>query len=173
MTQFVPKTYTIDLKSVNNYTNILKLFSQNNIQVYVYTITWKNIIIKYGISHKNGSTRQLGDRIYTQAGYFPGWDKKCLDRGPKSKAATEAMIAKLEKTYKVTFHKNDVVLTIEDYTDYPFENDDNPYAELQNVEEQKKKEFYNKHQCYPVGNKKQEKIRSVPLFKKTGLFEFL
>lgn len=173
MALYIPNTHVIDLKLISNYTNILKLFSKNNIEVYLYIITWKGIIIKYGISHKSGSTRQLGDRIYTQAGYFPGWDKKCLERGPKSKKATEEMIAYLEDKYQTVFHKDDVVLTIEDYTDYPFENPDNPYAELQNVEEYKKKEFYDIHQCYPIGNKKQEKIRPVPGFNKSGLFEFI
>lgn len=171
MPLYIPKTYIIDLKLVTDYTNILKLFSQNNIEVYIYTITWKNNIIKYGISHKNGLTRTLGDRVYTQAGYFPGWGKKCLERGPKSKKATEAIIAELETKYQTLFHKNDVVITIEDYTDYPFENSDNPYAELQNVEEHKKNEYYKMHKCYPVGNKKQEKLRFVPGFNRIFKFE--
>ena len=167
----IPK-HILDLKNISDYTDILKYFSKNNIEIYLYTIKWKGLIIKFGISYKNGDRRPMGDRIYTQAGYFPGWDKKCLSRGPKSKLATEEIIRELEDKYTTVVHKNDIVIEIDDYTNYMFINPDNPYAEMQNEEERLKKKFFSQYDRYPIGNKKQEGIRFVTTLESSGLFYF-
>jgi hypothetical protein len=168
----IPK-HILDLKNISDYTNILKYFSKHNIEIYLYTIKWRGIIIKFGISYKNGFRRVMGDRIYTQAGYFPGWDKKCLSRGPKSKLATEEIIAYLQDKYDTIVHKNDIVIEIDDYTNYNFINPTNPYAEMQNEEERLKQSFFNQYDRYPIGNKKQEGIRFVTTLESSNLFCFL
>ena len=164
--------HILNLKDIPDYTNILKYFSKHSIEIYLYTIKWQGSIIKFGISYKNGSRRPMGDRIYTQAGYFPGWDKKCLSRGPKSKLATEEIIKELENKYSTKVHKNDIIIEIDDYTGYKFINPDNPYAEMQNEEERLKQDFYKKYDRYPIGNKKQEGIRFVATIESSGLFWF-
>ena len=162
--------HILDLKNISDYTYILKYCSKHNIEIYLYTIKWKDQIIKFGISYKNGSRRPMGDRIYTQAGYFPGWGKKCLSRGPKSKLATEEIIKYLEDKYQTTVHKNDIVIEIDDYTNYNFINPKNPYAEMQNEEERLKQNFFSQFDRYPIGNKKQEGIRFVTTLESSGLF---
>ncbi len=172
MTSFVPPQHTLDLSKIQNYTSILKYFKKQNIVYHTYTFEWKDRdIMKIGISYKHGATRPLGDRVYTQAGYIPGWEKKCLTRGPKSKQAMDELITTLENMYGGKLLKNDVILTIDDYTNYKFSNPNNVYPELQNIEEHMKNDYFKKHNRYPVGNKKQEKIRYVPDIS-TGIFDF-
>jgi len=164
-------THILNLKDIEDYTSILGYFSKNNILYYVYTFAWKHDIMKYGISYKNGARRTLGDRAYTQAGYLPGWEKPCLKRGPKSKLAMDELIKEIENMYNDKLHKDDVILTIDDYTNHAFSNPLNIYPEMQNIEERMKNDYFAKHQRFPIGNKKQEGIRPVSNWK-SSLFDF-
>jgi hypothetical protein len=107
------------------------------------------------------SPKTYGDRLYTQIGWMPGWNKPCLQRQPSTGEFVKLMIEKVELTYNTTFHKNDVSLVIEDYTNYPFNNPTNIYAEMQNFEEAAKESYFNTHGHYPIGNLKQEGIRPI------------
>lgn len=149
------KRYKIELRSLSDYTEIKWIFKNFNIQRYIYVIRHKDQIAKIGIQHK---IQEWADRIYTQIGHMPGWTKPLLQRSRKTKAAVDAMIAKLSGP----FHKDDVELEIIDFTDYAFFNSLNPYAEMQNAEEELKDQYFKQFGCYPVGNIKQEKIRFVP-----------
>lgn len=149
------KRYKIELKSLNDYTEIKWIFKKLNIQRYIYIIRHKDHIAKIGIQH---AIIDWADRIYTQIGHMPGWDRPLLQRSKKTKMAVDAMIAKLPGP----FHKDDVELEIIDFTEYKFFNSQNPYAEMQNAEEELKKQYFEQFGCYPVGNIKQEKMRFVP-----------
>jgi hypothetical protein len=155
----------LDFKLIDDYTEVMRYCRVNGIRYMVYYIFWRSILIKVGIQHKQGDGTDCGERTYTQAGWMPGWKKPCLMRGRKTGEATQKMIALAEETHGGVFHKDDVVLIIEDWTQYPFRvgTDDNAnrYPEMQNAEEYAKADFYKKFGHYPVGNPKQEPIRSV------------
>ena len=171
-TLYVPPQHKLDFSKIQDYTSILKYFSKQHILYYTYTFEWVGRdIMKHGISYKNGTKRPLGDRAYTQAGYIPGWNKDCLKRGPKSKEAMDELIKTLENMYGGKLVKDNVILTIDDYTNYKFSNPTDIYPELQNIEERMKNNYFIKHNRFPVGNKKQEKIRYVPDIS-TGVFDF-
>lgn len=149
------KRYKIELKALSDFTQIKSLFKSYNIQRYIYIIRHRDTIIKIGISHK---IQEWADRIYTQIGHMPGWSRPLLQRSKKTKQAIDTMIAKLPGT----FHKDDVEIEVIDFTDYDFFNTSNPYAEMQNAEEELKNQYFEQFGCYPIGNIKQEKIRFVP-----------
>lgn len=166
---FVP-AYFISLSEVEDYTEFKRFCKKHDIRYMLYTIMWREHVLKYGIQHV-WDTTTYGDRVYTQIGWMPGWKKDCLQRGKKTGLATQSMIEKIESMYGVTFHKNDVSLIIEDLTEYPFINPANRYPEIQNLEEYAKLDHYNKHGCFPIGNLKQEKIRPIPQLN-LGFFDF-
>lgn len=148
--------YTVQLRNLNNFTDIKIFFRQNNIQRYIYILRYNDTVMKIGISHK---VQEWADRIYTQIGHMPGWDRPLLKRGgDKIKDAVDKMIAK----FPGQFHKDNVEVEILDFTNYNFFNKDTVYSEMQNAEEELKKEHFVQYGCYPVGNIKQEKIRFVP-----------
>jgi hypothetical protein len=155
----------LDFKLIDDYTEIMRYCRKNEIRYMVYHIFWKGRLLKVGIQHKQGSGTDCGERLYTQAGWMPGWSKACLMRGRKTGLATQTMIALAEAKYGEVFHKDDVVVILEDWTEFPFHvgNTDgaNRYPEMQNAEEYAKADFYNKFGYYPVGNPKQEPIRRV------------
>jgi hypothetical protein len=158
--KFVPPTYCIELKNVDDYTDIKRFCRRHDIRIMVYTIMWQDQVLKFGIQFE-WSTRTYGDRVYTQIGWMPGWEKPCLQRQPSTGQAVQMMIDKIQKTYNTVFHKNQVSVIIEDYTDYEFKNPFNKYAEMQNFEELKKLEFFKAHGYYPIGNLKQEGLRPI------------
>jgi len=174
ITKYIPATYTLDFKNINDYTDIMRFCRSQDIQIYVYCFTWKGYILKYGIQHKFGhGGNDYGERAYTQAGHMPGWEKPNLKRGPSTKADIDEIINKIETTFNVVFDKNDVVLTMMDYTLAPFEID-NPRAELQRIEDELVESHVKNHGHRPIGNKIQTiAIKKTPLMRSTGLFDWL
>jgi hypothetical protein len=155
----------LDFKLIDDYTDIMRYCRQEGIRYMVYYIFWKSYLLKVGIQHKQGNGTNFGERPYTQAGWMPGWSKPCLMRGRKTGEATQKMIALAEAKYGGTFHKDDVVVVLEDWTHYQFlagtDDDANRYPEMQNAEEYAKADFHAKFGYYPVGNPKQEPIRTL------------
>lgn len=146
----------IALKDLTDYTQIKRIFKKANIQRYLYIIRYNGEIIKIGIQW---TVQDWADRIYTQIGHMPGWNKPLLKRSDKKTGtATRSLIAKIDQT---SFHKDNVELEIFDFTNYPFQMESSIYAEMQNAEEELKAEFYKTYNRYPVGNIKQEPIRSI------------
>jgi hypothetical protein len=164
--------HCLDFNHIKDYTDVMRYCRDNGIRYMIYYIFWKRHLIKVGIQHKQGTGTDCGERLYTQAGWMPGWSKPCLMRGRKTGLATQKMIALAEQKYGGTFHKNDVVIVLEDWTHYQFKagtkDTDNRYPEMQNAEEYAKDDFYNCFEYYPVGNPKQEPIRT---FVSQNLFE--
>jgi hypothetical protein len=172
ITQYIPATYTIDFKIIDDYTDIMRFCRLQDIQIYVYCFTWKGHVLKYGIQHKFGNGNDYGERVYTQAGHMPGWEKPNLKRAQSTKEAIDEIVKKIETTFNVIFNKNDVVLTIMDYTLAPFEID-NPRAELQRIEDELVESHVTSNGYRPIGNKIQTiAIKKTPLLRSTGLFNW-
>lgn len=150
----------IALKDLTDYTKIKHIFKRANIQRYLYIIRYNGDIIKIGIQWKK---QDWADRIYTQIGHMPGWNKPLLKRSDKKTGtAIRSLIAKVDS---ISYHKDNVEVEIFDFTNYPFQMDSSIYAEMQNAEEELKLEFYKTYNRYPAGNIKQEPIRSIVQYK--------
>lgn len=169
---YIPPTYTIPLNRYDDYTEIIRFCRKNDIKIYVYKIEWKDIVIKFGLQHKHGADgNDYGERVYTQVGHMPGWTKPNLKRSPSTKEDVDTIIQKIETIYNCRFNKDDVVLTIMDYTNAPFELD-KPYYELQRIEDELVDDHYENYGYRPMGNKTKTVGKKIPLLKSTGLFEF-
>jgi hypothetical protein len=172
ITTYIPATYTLDFKKFDDYTDIMRFCRLRDIQIYVYCFKWNNHVLKYGIQHKfGGGGNDYGERVYTQAGHMPGWTKLNLKRCPSTKEAVDEIINKIETTFSVIFNKNDVELTIMDYTLAPFELD-TPRSELERIENELVESHTTTHKYRPIGNKVQLITKKTPLLMSTGLFEW-
>ena len=158
---FEPVSHHLYLKDMNDAAYVQRYCRLKNIYFMVYSIKWKDEILKYGIQHSIGGS-DPGERLYTQVGWMPGWEGGTLKRSRKTGEAIQKLIQHIEQTYKTAFHKDDVTVEIMDYTNYKFFNKDNRYAEMQNFEEHHKNLFYETKKYFPIGNPKQEKIRLLP-----------
>jgi hypothetical protein len=172
ITDYIPPTYTISLKLINDYTSIMRFCRKQKIKFYVYEIAWKGQTVKYGIQHKHGGNgNDYGERIYTQIGHMPGWTKPNLKRCPSTKKDMDEIIKNIESTFKCKFDKDDIVVTIRDYTNAPFELDTSR-RELQRIEDDLSDAHQQKYGYRPFGNKTKPTGKKIPLLKSTGLFEF-
>jgi len=156
--KYDPKIHHIHLKDIEDAAFVQRYCRRNTINFMVYALHWRNEILKYGIQHRVG-VNQPGERIYTQIGWMPGWKNGTLTRSKATGNSVQKMINYIVQKYNVPFHKDDVSVTIMDYTDYPFRNTENIYAEMQNLEEHFKKFYFEYNGRFPIGNIKQERIR--------------
>jgi hypothetical protein len=169
---YIPATYSLDFKHFDDYTDIMRFCRMRDIQIYVYCFTWKGHVLKYGIQHKfGGGGNDYGERVYTQAGHMPGWSKPNLKRAQSTKDAVDKIINKIQNTFNVIFDKNDVELTIMDYTLAPFELDKHQ-GELQRIEDELIEAHVTVHGYKPIGNNMQLFAKKTPLLMSTGLFEW-
>jgi hypothetical protein len=169
---YIPPTYTIPFSIIDDYTEIMRFCRKNNVELYTYEFKWLDHVLKYGIQYKfGGSGNDYGERVYTQAGHMPGWSKPNLKRSPSTKEDIQQMIAKIELTFNRSFHKDDVVLTIMDYTNAPFELD-KPYYELQRIENELVEAHELKTGYRPIGNKNKIVKRKIPLMSSSKLWDW-
>lgn len=155
--------HILDFSQIDDYTEVMRYCRSHGIRYMVYYIFWRCHLVKVGIQYKQGSGNDCGERLYTQAGWMPGWTKPCLKRAGGED--TPIMIALAEQRYGGVFDKSDVVVVIEDWTDHPFlvgtADHADRYPEMQNAEEYAKRAFFDQFGYWPVGNPKQERIRTV------------
>jgi hypothetical protein len=171
MKNYIPPTYTIPLKNWDDYTEVMRFCRTMNIKFMIYCFTWKGIVWKYGIQHKQGGTgNDFGERIYTQIGHIPGWTKPNLKRCPATKRDIDEVINKIQTTYRCEVVKDDIVVEIMDYTNAPFEID-NPRGELQRIEDAMVEAHLKTHGYSPIGNKTKPVKKKTPLWRTTGLFD--
>jgi len=169
---YTPPVYTIPLKQIDDYTELMRFCRKKNIQFYVYEFVWLQHTLKYGIQHKcGGSGNDYGERVYTQAGHMPGWSKSNLKRSPSTKEDIQEIINKVQLTFNCIFHKDDVVLKIMDYTNAPFELD-TPRAELQRIEDDLSDAHEDTFGYRPIGNKTKSVGKKIPLLMTTNLFDW-
>jgi len=169
---YIPPTYTIPLKGLVDYTDIMRFCRKNDIQIYVYEFSWKTHIVKYGIQHRyGGNGNDYGERLYTQIGHMPGWEKQNLKRSQETKKNIDELINKIESTFNCKFCKDDITVKIMDYTNAPFELD-NPRAELQRIEDGLSDLHNSIYGHRPMGNKTIPTNKKIPLLRSTNLWDW-
>ena len=160
------KIHTLRLSDMSAPAEISAYCEANSIKKMVYTFSWKGRVLKFGKSGLSKAKRQyLGNRPYRQAAWIPGWTQYVnhqLSPLPLPySSAGEDMRHICEKTTsetKLPIHKNDVVLTIEDMTDYPVSISGQPNLDVDIYEGEKIQEYIAAHGVRPIGNIRTEKL---------------
>jgi hypothetical protein len=129
--------HTIDIGKLAFPCEISDLMKQFKIRKYLYSVRYKGIMIKYGMSADN--SRTYGERIYRQIGHSKSWETD-LDINGNSKrlngsSGSDWRIVEedFEKYYGFPIDKKDMVVTIYDVTNYPFKTID-PWTEINVME---------------------------------------
>lgn len=105
-------TLTINLKDLNNFTEILEIMK--GISSYVYTFRIRTLVLKHGMSEHNNERN--GDRLYRQAGHLPGWPTRL------SGSSGSDMRLILDRWYEKTGEKPtryDITIDVYDLTHVP------------------------------------------------------
>ena len=61
--------YTIDIGDLSAPIEVVYFFKKYAIDKYVYRIMFKGIVLKFGMSAPESSTRDWGERVYRQIGH--------------------------------------------------------------------------------------------------------
>lgn len=107
--------YNINLRNCSNPSDICKIVKRYNTRFYIYRITYKGLVIKFGKSTE--LSRMYGERVYRQVGHSLSWQSPLKGKcGSDWYYIEEAFFNR----YRFNMDKNDIVVTIWDFTKYPF-----------------------------------------------------
>ncbi len=140
-------TYDIDVSTLTSPYDICKLLGKAKIDKYVYQITWKGIVIKYGMSADN--SRAYGERLYRQIGHSKSWGKKRLVCA--SGSDWRIIEEDFKNLYDLDLEKDYLKIKIWDATHYPFETI-RPWDEVYAMEQEMIRKYKEATGSKPLGN---------------------
>ena len=165
----VPR-HTVDIGKLNDPFDLTLIFKKLNITKYVYTIKYKGMVVKVGMSADN--SRTLGERAYRQIGHSESWG----DRRLNGSSGSDWRIVEEEfyKRYGTKINKDDLEIIIHDFTGYPFTTM-NPWNEVYYAEQERIEQYKDFVGEKPIGNvHDDENFRRrghIPKKNFDGLFE--
>lgn len=170
--------HTIDVGKLNYPYEISDLMKQFKIRKYLYSIRYKGIILKYGMSADN--SRTYGERIYRQIGHSKSWEHE-LDAYGNTKRLSGSSGADwrvveedFEKLYGFPIDRKQMTVTIYDATNYPFETIDS-WTEINAMENDLIERYRELVGEKPIGNiNDEDNARRRPKILKStwaGLFQ--
>lgn len=113
----IPK-YVIDMSKLVCPSHICHLFSKFKIDKYLYSFTYKGILIKIGMSaDKTGAP---GERTYRQAGHISSWANGIRLTG-SSGSDFRIIEEDFKNLYGFPLDHRHMTLTVWDLTNYPFQ----------------------------------------------------
>jgi len=139
-------SYNIPLKDCNVPYDITEVFKKHKTKKYVYVITHNNLIIKVGMSAARQKT--LGERSYRQVGHSKSWDKPLTGSSGSDWYHVEDIV---RSKHGYEMHKDNIVITVYDFTDYPFVSI-NQEAEILRAESELIQQYTNIMGKKPIGN---------------------
>lgn len=139
--------YTLDVSKLATAYDICKLMKTAKIKKYVYQITWKGTVIKYGMSADN--SKVCGERLYRQIGHSKSWQDKRLVCA--SGSDWRIIEEDFEQMYKVPLDKDSLKVRIWDATNYQFETI-NPWDEVYYMEQELIRKYTEVVGQKPIGN---------------------
>lgn len=159
------KTFTITLANLTSPREICALFEARGCKYFNYTFQSNTEIIKHGkAADKEWMASTWGNRIYRQAGGIEGWGGHSLHDSSANK------MRELMRIHFPTLTKNDVTITIYDYTDELASLDEKEIdRRLLNEEHELIKKHVEDYGVTPKLNIQSTKIRTKAMFD--GLFE--
>jgi len=140
-------TYSLNVSTLNDPYDICKMMRKAKIDKYVYQISWKGIVIKYGMSADN--SRAYGERLYRQIGHSKSWGEKRLVCS--SGADWRIIEGDFFKTYGFDLDKDNLHIKIWDITNYPFETVDS-WDEVYYIEQELIETYKRLTGSKPIGN---------------------
>jgi hypothetical protein len=145
-------TYSIAVSTLDDPYEICRLMRGAKIDKYVYQITWKGLVIKYGMSADN--SRTYGERVYRQIGHSKSWGDKRLvcSSGSDWRIIEEDFL----KQYGMDLDKDSLTIKIWDATNYPFETI-RPWDEVYAMEQELIRKYVELVGSKPIGNVNDDK----------------
>ena len=140
-------SHQFPLKGLVKPSQIIEIVKQLGIKKYTYEIRCKNITIKYGMS--DALTTQEGERIYRQIGHLDSWGKEKLQG--QNGAEFLDYNQEYKNRYSENMNHNDIVITIWNFDNYPFETI-NSASEIESAEIELIETFTKFHGEKPIGN---------------------
>lgn len=143
--------YEIDLAKLSRPADVLSIMKKINATMYVYTFVYLDQIIKHGISVDKKSL--YGERIYRQAGHLDGWKQRL--NGP---SGDDMVYINADYFAKTGEHLNrlGMKIVVHDLTNVESPSASDPSFHVKKLERDLIKQYYNEHNCLPIGNIKDE-----------------
>jgi len=144
--QEIPR-YSLEVKLLKSSYEICLMMKTSKIDKYVYRIKHKGLVLKFGMSADN--SRTYGERLYRQIGHCESWGNKRLvcSSGSDWRIIEEDFY----KKYQSKIDKNELIITIYDLTNYPFESI-NPWDEVYYIEQTLINQYKDIVGEKPIGN---------------------
>jgi hypothetical protein len=120
--------HTIDVGKLNVPSEISNLMKTFKIRKYLYSIRYKGILLKYGMSADN--SRIYGDRVYRQVGHSKSWENDPVINNTSKRlngsSGSDWRVVEedFEKLYGFPIDRKQMMVTIYDVTNYPFKTID-------------------------------------------------
>lgn len=154
------KTYRFDLKNFSSPRELCHELEQVQCKYYTYTFDTPTETIKHGkAADHEWMAGTWGNRVYRQAGGFPGWNGAELYDSNANKMREQL------KEHFPHVTKDEVTVTVYDYTQ---ELNHSPATEIDRVllneEDALVKEHKKKHGSAPKLNIQETKTRTRPMF---------
>jgi hypothetical protein len=127
--------------------DICTILKEHNIDWYVYQITYKGVVLKYGMSADN--SKNYGERLYRQISHAESWGEK--RNGGSSGADWRIIEDDFFKEYGIKIDIKDVTIRVWDVTNYPFQSTV-PWDEVNYIEQSLIKTYIDIVGEKPIGN---------------------
>lgn len=140
-------THIIDVGNLTAPSEICKFMKSHDIDKYMYRITYKGIVLKFGMSADN--SKIYGDRIYRQIAHASFWEEQ-QNQGSSGRDFRGVEEALLE-TYGIVLQHEHLKIKIWDVTNYPFFSL-NPAKEIVDMESELVQQHIDVTGERPMGN---------------------
>jgi hypothetical protein len=144
--------YQIDLQYLKSAVQISSIVKEFGTELYVYTFTFGDHVIKHGISADRRSIP--GERIYRQAGHLEGWRYK-LAEGSAGTDMREINQRYLDR-YGSSLNRNGMQITVYDLTDVQSPSAADACFHVKQLERKLIKDYVDRYNQLPIGNIKDE-----------------
>ena len=140
--------HNIDVSKLNHPADIVDIFKQSKIDKYLYQITYKGIVLKYGMSADNSG--MWGERLYRQIGHSSFWDKGTRFTG-SSGSDYRIIEEDFKKKYGLEIQKDGLTIRVWNASNYPFDSLD-PWMEVNRMERELIESYVKVVGEKPIGN---------------------
>ena len=161
--------HTLDAGSLSVPASIVQFFKKHSIDKYVYCIMFKGIVIKFGMSAAESSTREWGERVYRQIGHCYSWGKGIRLEG--SSGADWLIIERdFKELYGFDINHNELKVIVWDVTNYAFQSF-NHFIEVESMESELINNYLEQFGEKPIGNINDEANKRNPSFVSVKTFD--
>ena len=159
-------TYSIALATLNTPGDVCYIVEKHKTKFYNYTFQTHEDILNYGKACDNEwMSGTWGNRIYRKAGGIPGWHQMLAD------TSASKMTEMMEK-YLPDVHKNDVIITVNDWTQDLMDEDEHEIERfLLNEENKLVQSYIALNGCMPVLNIQSTRSHPNVMIMFNNLFE--